>query len=109
MALFFDKDWFDARLSAVGLSRDDVATALGLSRVQIEELWKDQRELRANDVRILSALIGVEGAEVAARAGISTPVPKAAVSDTTALEARLQRLESLLLEIKALLVEGKRQ
>ena len=35
MALFFDSDWFDARLAAAGLKRADVAAALGLGEIEI--------------------------------------------------------------------------
>lgn len=102
MSLFFDAHWFDARLRAAGLSRNDVATALGLSSSQIEDLWKDQREFRAQDVRVFAALIGATPAEVAAHAGISTPVPREHESDTAALAARMERMERLLIEIRDL-------
>ncbi|MBA1403606.1 DNA-binding protein, partial [Klebsiella pneumoniae] len=59
MALFFDSQWFDARLAAVGLDRGAVAAALGLNAGQIAEVWKDQRELSAHDVRLLSMLLSV--------------------------------------------------
>ena len=47
MALFFDHAWFDAELAKRHLRRDDVASMLGLSPVEISEIWKDQRELKA--------------------------------------------------------------
>jgi transcriptional regulator with XRE-family HTH domain len=102
MSLFFDAQWFDAHLRAAGLSRSDVATALGLSASQIEDLWKDQRELGAQDVRILAALIGAPPAEVAAHAGISTPVPREQRSDAAFLAERMERMEKLLIEIRDL-------
>lgn len=106
MALFFDSAWFDARLSAAGLSRADAAAALGLNAGQISDLWKDQRELSAGDVRILAALLAVPPAEIAARAGVSTPVPKDLPSDALAEFAeRLGRVEQTLAEVKALLLE----
>jgi transcriptional regulator with XRE-family HTH domain len=100
MALFFDADWFDARLQALGLSQGDVATALGLTAEQIRDLWKDQRELRAQDVRLLAALLGARPAEVAERAGISTPIPREQPDELAALSARMERIEALLLEIR---------
>jgi transcriptional regulator with XRE-family HTH domain len=103
MALFFDSTWFDERLRACGLSRGDVATALGLSAVQIEELWKDQRELGAQDVRLIAALIGAEPSEVASRAGVSTPVPGDESMDLAGITRRIERIERLLLEITELL------
>jgi transcriptional regulator with XRE-family HTH domain len=111
MALFFDSAWFDARLAAAGLQRSDVATALGLSSEQIGEVWKDQRELSASDVRLLAALLAVPASEIASRAGVSTPVPRAAAPDLTQLaefDARLTRIEHALAEIRALLLDLRR-
>ena len=106
MALFFDSAWFDARLEASGLRRADVAAALGLTAEQVAELWKDQRELSAANVRTLSALLGAPPAEIAERAGVSTPVPKDAPSDALAnLHERLDRVERTLAEIKALVLD----
>lgn len=101
MALFFDSAWFDARLEAAGLTRATVAAALGLTEPQVAELWKDQRELSADNVRVLSALLAATPAEVASRAGVSTPVPKDASSD---LGERLTRVEHALAELKALVL-----
>jgi transcriptional regulator with XRE-family HTH domain len=90
MALFFDSDWFDAQLAKAGLTRADAAQALGLNDIQLAELWKDQRELRARDVRILAALLAVTPEEVATRAGVSTPIPR---PDGRDLETRVTRVE----------------
>lgn len=110
MALFFDQAWFDAQLSARGLSRSDVASALRLTAADVAELWKDQRELRAHEVAALAALLGRPAAEIADRAGVSTPVPKEAPADLAALQAqlvelngRMDRLERLAMEIRAML------
>lgn len=109
MALFFDAQWFDARLSARGLSRADAAKALRLDAEQIADLWKDQRELNVADVRTLAALIGAPSQEVATRAGVSTPVPVEAPPDTAAalaeLGERLSRIERGMVELKALLLD----
>ncbi len=106
MALFFDSEWFDARLKAAGLARADVAAALGLNAEQIAEVWKDQREVSVSDVRMLSTLLGATPAEIASRAGVSTPVPKPAPSDALAqFDERLSRVERTLAEIKALLLD----
>ena len=103
MALFFDSIWFDARLSALGLQRAQVATALGLNDEQLAELWKDQRELTAGDVRTLATLLGVPAAEITTRAGVSTPLPKDTAENAVAqLNERLDRVERTLAEIKAL-------
>ncbi len=110
MALFFDAAWFDRRLAGLGLVRATVAMALGLSDQESAEIWKDQRELSARDVAILANLLDTTPAEIAERAGISTPVPRtptASVTDGDAalksIEERLSRIEDALAEITALL------
>ncbi len=106
MALFFDSDWFDARLATLGLRRADLAAALGFNAEQISEIWKDQRELTAGHVRTLSALLGVPAAEVADRAGVSTPIPKDIPSgEMNQIEERLDRIERAIAELKTLLLE----
>jgi len=111
MALFFDSDWFNARLAGRGLSQRDAARVLGLDDGQIADVWKDQRELSVHDVRLLAELLGAPPAEVASRAGVSTPVPADAPADTSAalaeLSERLSRIERALLELKALLLERR--
>jgi len=104
MALFFDATWFDQRLASLGLVRATVAMALGLSDREIGEIWKDQRELSARDVAILANLLDTTPAEVAERAGVSTPVPKAAPADSALKEIseRLARIEAALAELTAL-------
>jgi plasmid maintenance system antidote protein VapI len=99
MALFFDSEWFDARLASAGLKRSDLAAALGLNEREIGELWKDQREITADNVRIIAALLGASPHEVAKRAGVSTAVSQDNRDD------RLERIELELREIKTLLVE----
>lgn len=112
MALFFDKDWFDAALARSHMARGDLARALGLSDEEIAEVWKDQRELSAREVATMAALLAVTPDEIAHHAGVSTPVPKNAAPAEQApasgealerLEARLTRVEILLEEMKALL------
>ena len=98
MALFFDSAWFDTRLSALGLARATLAAALGLDETELAEVWKDQRELTAAQVRTVAALLAADAKEIASRAGISTPVPC-----DGAIEQRLARIEADLAEIKSML------
>jgi hypothetical protein len=106
MALFFDTDWFNARLQEFGLKPADISAALGLTPEQVDDMWKDQRELSAADVRALSKLLQVSAAEIATHAGVSTPFP--AVEGDEALDKvneRLDRIERTLAEIKALVLD----
>jgi transcriptional regulator with XRE-family HTH domain len=107
MALFFDGEWFDARLAALHLSRADIARALGLSDREIAEVWKDQRELSVRDVATLAALLTVSPQEIAKHAGVSTPVPTAQPT-IAELTVRLQKVEAELANLKAQLAERQR-
>ncbi|MGK2741095.1 helix-turn-helix domain-containing protein [Tepidicaulis sp. LMO-SS28] len=118
MALFFDQDWFDAQLKTRGLSRDDAARALGLSPSEIAEIWKDQRELMARDVLALARLLGASPADVADRAGVSTPVPDEEEADASSaamlakldeLAERVGRVERAVVELKALILDLARK
>jgi transcriptional regulator with XRE-family HTH domain len=109
MALFFDSQWFDAQLGAKGLTRADAARALQLGAGQIAEMWKDQRELSVNDVRALASLLGAPVQDIAHRAGVSTPIPAGKPVDTSTalaeLNDRLARVERSLVELKALILD----
>jgi transcriptional regulator with XRE-family HTH domain len=104
MALFFDQEWFDQLLVATGSTRDDIARLLSLSRSQVDELWKDQRELSADNVTLLARFLNVAPEVVANRAGVSTPVPtreRKAGDEVHVLQARVERLEAQLASLQA--------
>ena len=95
MALFFDAPWFDAKLSERDLSRSVMAAVAGLSDAELAEVFKDQRELSAGQVAAFAELLGVTPAEVADRAGVSTPTPGASAdARIAALEKRVAALEA---------------
>jgi hypothetical protein len=92
VALFFDQAWFDAQLAARHLQRGDIGAMLGLDAAGIAEVWKDQRELKAADVALIAAVLNLPPAEIAHRAGISTPVP----APESGMERRLAAIEAKL-------------
>lgn len=96
MALFFDPDWFDARLAERGLSRAVLASVSGMSEADLALAFKDQRELSAAEVAAFAELLGATPAEVAHHAGVSTPVPRSESLEerVAALEARVAALEA---------------
>lgn len=98
MALFFDAAWFDARLAERGISRTVLAAAAGMAEAEVALAFKDQRELSAAEVQAFSELLGVSAAEVADRAGVSTPVPGA--DRLSALERRIAALEAEVARLK---------
>ena len=94
MALFFDQSWFEARLRERGLEKAVLAAVSGMSESDLALVWKDQRELSAAEVAAFAELLGVTGAEIAHRAGISTPTPGAdPLSRIAELERRVTALE----------------
>ena len=119
MALFFDQEWFDAKLKEAGRTREDVAVALRLSRAEVEEIWKDQRELAPREVSVLAELLGASPAETANKAGVSTPVPRtpavpapggeAAVMEKLAeMDARLARIERAVADLQSLILATRK-
>lgn len=92
MALFFDYQWFDGKLAANGLSRADVAACLSLTEGEVDQLFKDQREMSAADVSALADLLAAPVEEIADRAGVSTPVPRMPQT----MEARVAALEAMI-------------
>ncbi len=110
MALFFDQEWFDAKLTERGLNRLALAAILGISTPELDAMWKDQREISPREVTLLAEILGVTTQEIAARGGASTPIPKSAddmgavLARLDALDARLQKLERGQADIMALLI-----
>lgn len=104
MALFFDAPWFDAKLEERDLSRAVLAAVAGLSEAELGLVFKDQQELSAGQVSAFAELLGVQVAEIADRAGISTPMPvTASPADAriAALERRVADLEAEVARLKA--------
>ena len=50
MALFFDAEWFDARLADRGLTRGVLAAVSGMNEAELGLVYKDQRELSVAEV-----------------------------------------------------------
>jgi hypothetical protein len=105
MALFFDQAWFDAQLAQMGASRADVARLLALTPLQVDELWKDQRELSARDVALLGRFLNHPARVIAERAGVSTPVPEEHPSAETTIIELQERVERLEGQVRFLLAE----
>lgn len=110
MALFFDQAWFDAQLKARGATHEDIARLLKLTAGEVWEMWKDQRELKGAEVLALAKFLNVSAADVANRAGVSTPVPAESTSVDERLDEmneRLKRVERMIVELKTLILTPK--
>ena len=114
MALFFDQKWFNKQLESAGLSKGDLARALGLSETEFAEMWKDQREISDRELSTMALLLGASEDEVQKRGGVQgSPAVRAALKARLSpaepaagthpaeqgIEARLGRIEVLLEEI----------
>lgn len=101
MALFFDQSWFDERLAAQGLTHAQVADALGIEVVDLAAVWKDQRELSAEEVKTLSEILQQDPRDIAKRAGISTPVPAETSLDFNELAKRVEGLQTRIAHLES--------
>lgn len=73
MALFFDQDWFQARLTEAGRTHDALAGAAGLTALELAAVWKDQMEVTREMVEGFANILGTDLRETASRCGVSTP------------------------------------
>lgn len=97
MALFFDVEWYEARLAERGLSRAVLAAVSGMSEAELGLVFKDQRELSAAEVAAFAELLGVEAAEAATRAGVGVRAPGMdPLARIAELERRVAALEAKL-------------
>ena len=103
MALFFDHEWYDARLAERGLDRLALAAAAGLSAGELDLVFKDQREIAASELAVFAEMVGVSRQEAARRAGVGAHAQAVdpAAQRIAALEERVARLESQLAELLA--------
>ena len=69
MGIFFDQDWFDARLKATGLTRASMAHAANMTIDEVEMVFRDQRELEGREVNAIARILRVDPQEVATRSG----------------------------------------
>lgn len=105
VALFFDQDWFQARLAEVGQTHDALAGAAGLTVAELAAVWKDQMEITSEMVEGFAAVLGTDLHETASRCGISSvatdavtpePVETQNLEDTGAmLKQVISRLDGI--------------
>jgi len=71
MGIFFDQDWFDARLKAAGLTRGSIAQAAGMTIDEVEMVFADRRELETSEVHAIARALSVDPREIANRSGLA--------------------------------------
>ncbi len=105
MALFFDADWFDARLAGLKLDRAAMAEAVGVERADLNCLFANKRAATGRELSAFAALLGVDIVEVTLRAGVAMREP--AAEDTAS--ARIESIEARLDAIDTWLAEFERE
>ncbi len=71
MALFFDHDWFDNRLSSLGQSREAMAGSAGMTPDEIDMVFDDRRQPSVSEIRAFAEFLGAAPDMVAQYCGVS--------------------------------------
>lgn len=103
MSLFFDADWFDAKLAERGLDRAALAIAAGVERGELHSVFTNERTATAEELAAFAHVLGAHVVEVTRRAGVAAcdADPEAAPSDRIeSIEARLDAIDSWLAEFE---------
>jgi hypothetical protein len=104
MALFFDADWFDAKLGERGLDRAALAVAVGLERSELHRIFVNERAPTAEELTTFATVLGADLVEVTLRSGVAVrqPEPVAGAGDRIEnIEARLDAIDDWLKDFEA--------
>jgi transcriptional regulator with XRE-family HTH domain len=104
MSLFFDADWFDAKLAERGLDRAALAVSLGLERTELHRIFTNERAPTAEELNTCATVLGADLVEVTLRSGVATrrSDPDAAAEQKIEdIEARLDAIDNWLKEFEA--------
>lgn len=96
MSLFFDADWFDAKLAERGLDRGALAAACGLDRTALHDLFTNQRHPTQLELNAFTQVLGADVVEVALRAGVATRAMSGGddpIARIESIEARLDAID----------------
>ena len=103
MSLFFDADWFDAKLAERRLDRTSLAVAAGLDRAELHRIFTNERAATAEELRTFATCLGADLVEVTLRAGVAPrdAEPAADTSDRIeSIEERLNAIDAWLAEFE---------
>lgn len=105
MSLFFDADWFDAKLAERGLDRAALAIAAGIERADLHGVFTNERVASAAELETFARVLHADLLEVTLKSGVATreaPPADAEPSDRIeSIEARLDAIDSWLAEFEA--------
>ncbi|MBL8537803.1 MAG: hypothetical protein JNM59_10415 [Hyphomonadaceae bacterium] len=103
MSLFFDADWFDARLAARGLDRGALAAAAGLQRGELHRVFVNERAATPEELGAFATVLGADIVEVTLRSGIAARADGGAEDSAArieSIEARLDAIDSWIEEFE---------
>ena len=104
MSLFFDADWFDARLAERWLDRGAMAACAGIDANELERLFTNERAPTAEELQAFVTLLSADLVEVTLRAGVATRATTQSETSATRIEdieARLDAVDAWLEEFEA--------
>ena len=104
MSLFFDADWFDARLAERWLDRNAMAACAGIDTNELERLFTNERAPSAQELQAFATLLSTDLVEVTLRAGVATRAATPSETSSTRIEdieARLDAVDAWLDEFEA--------
>jgi hypothetical protein len=103
MSLFFDADWFDARLAERGLDRAALAIAAGLERSDLHAIFTNTRVATAAELDAFAGCLGCDLVEVTLRSGVADRADPAGDANDRiqSIEARLKAIDDWLAEFES--------
>jgi hypothetical protein len=102
MSLFFDADWFDARLAERGLDRAALAIAAGLERTELHRIFVNERAPSIEEMEAFARVLQTDLLEITLRSGVAERAdPSADTADRIEnIEARLKAIDDWLAEFE---------
>jgi len=102
MSLFFDAEWFDARLLECGRDRAALGACAGLAPSELHQIYTNARVATPAELTAFAALLGGDLVEITLRAGVSErPASGDASARIESIEARLSAIDEWLAELEA--------
>lgn len=102
MSLFFDADWFDAKLAERGLDRAALAIAAGLERTELHRIFTNERTPTIEEMDVFATVLQTDLLEITLRSGVAKRADPSAETSTRIedIEARLNAIDDWLAEFE---------
>jgi|SRR5690606_17248367 len=105
MSLFFDAEWFDAKLGARRLDRTALAIAAGLEPAELHRIFVNERAPSAEELVIFANVLEADLVEVTLKSGVASRASPAESDNSNdriaSIEARLDAIDNWLAEFEA--------